>query len=207
MFPADGVCQVTVKRCGKCQTAEGARSRRGRQPVTPATVSPGHVTARLLRRVLLPSLSHGGVGESRRWSKHRQRRCSSLISRGTLHAEPSPPSSEKSQTSRRLLRSQRWRTAASMCRLCLKRSGTSWQSWIWSCPKVSPAGVNGRSCGGDGWQPGSVGFERVYVNWLADSQLCCSGSGHVCTKIQTTDIFQPYPLHRRCCIHIFRGFI
>lgn len=46
----------------------------------------------------------------------------------------------KTQTFRRLLRSQRWRTAASICRLCLKRSGTSWQSWIWSCPKVSFGG-------------------------------------------------------------------
>lgn len=38
-------------------------------PVTAITVKPGHVTDGLLWRVVPISHSHGGVGESRRWSK------------------------------------------------------------------------------------------------------------------------------------------
>lgn len=38
-------------------------------PVTAITIKPGHVTDGLLWRVVPISHSHGGVGESRRWSK------------------------------------------------------------------------------------------------------------------------------------------
>lgn len=73
----------------------------------------------------------------------------------------------KTQTFRRLLlRSQRWRTAASICRLCLKRSGTSWQSWIWSCPKVSFGGVNGLEprCW---WMPAYLSVFRACLRQIA----------------------------------------
>ena len=54
--------------------AEGAESPpyRASLPVTAITISPGHVTDRLPWRVVAVSHSHGGVGESRGWSKHRR---------------------------------------------------------------------------------------------------------------------------------------
>lgn len=109
-------------------------------PVTAITVKPGHVTDGLLWRVVPISHSHGGVGESRRWSKQHDYYILIFLNPPTssseLHGGSYLLSFEISQTSRRLLCFQRWPTAALICRLCLKRSGTSWRSWIWSSPKV-----------------------------------------------------------------------
>lgn len=95
-----------------------------------------------------------------------------------LHAGLCLLPSEISQTSHRLLCFQPWPIAALICRLCLKRSGTSWRSWIWSCPRVrSPhSGFNSWSCGGDTCRPSlSVDHEGVYMKTVTDSRPVSAG--------------------------------
>lgn len=142
-----------------CQTRQQREQRVcfSHHPVPAITISPGHVTDRLLWRVVPISHSHGGVGESRRWSKHHHFYiliflvCFFLFFFSTLlHAGPYLLPSEISRTSHRLLCFQPWPTAALICRLCLKRSGTSWRSWIWSSPRVRSPLSGFNSCGSRG---------------------------------------------------------
>lgn len=92
----------------------------------------------------LISYSHGGVRESRRWSKHHRRWLQLLILLllFLIHAGRYLVSAATSLTPGDipLLCFQSWPTAALMCRLYVKRSGTSWRSWTWSSPRVSRGG-------------------------------------------------------------------
>lgn len=64
---------VSPLSCAKKHNSRGSReSALSHHPVTAITISPGHVTDRLLWRVAPISHSHGGVGESRRWSKQHR---------------------------------------------------------------------------------------------------------------------------------------
>lgn len=147
---------------------DGARSPlHSSTAVTTISINPGHVTDILLWPVFffprsLPppppaafiSYSHGGVGESRRWSKHCDVLifCSVIIIFYSSVILPdctvlsSRPRSRKPSAELPCCSQQPWPTAASICRLCLKRSETSWPSWIWSSPKVSWLGL----CRGSG---------------------------------------------------------
>lgn len=165
-------------------TAEGAES------LLDDYLQPGHVTDS--SGELFPSLSHGGVEESRRWSKHHQLRIlifffSFFFLSFTLDVPL--VIFDKSPTSCGLLSFQRWATTAALIyRLCLKRSGTSWRSWIWSSPRVRcpHRPCHSYRCGGM-W---SVYPERVYresdsalLSQTAETRSCCSGSGHEHEKL------------------------
>lgn len=165
------------------------------------------MTDRLLWRVVPSSHSHGGVGESEGWSKHHPYILSSFL----LHAGAYLLSSEIPQTSRRPLRVQRWPTAALICRLCLKRSGTSWRSWIWSYPKVrSPqSGFDSWTCSIKRHRVSTADVKHVYLKpqtgvlcQMGECQCCCRRSEHdySTTNHKNTDLLSSYfSVNSPCC--------